>query len=258
MSVNLIGGSYIVMNSFLPLGSNSLHAIWIYIWTLKSECSYQDYDPSFALLLVFSWLDLWSPIDPNNCNVISCQYGLACFWNVLQLPTCIVLFHAIYLWLFTVFGGWFSMHCRWFFQLYRDFLQLSVPAPMVPPLCLPLPSVYLFGALSSFVYVHGCPNIIVSHFFSNVVFLSLVTWQICVPHLIPSHAIIYPYYLNNVGLLFSLKFLWVNEWIFEGWEFASSAGCHAWMPLLAVMPIVLDFIIPCQLLPLPLYCTLDS
>jgi len=84
-------------------------------------------------------------------------------------------------------------------------------------------------------------------FFSNVVFLSLVTWQICVPHLIPGHAIIYPYYLNNVGLLFSLKFLWVNEWIFEGWEFASSAGCHAWMPLLAVMPIVLDFIIPCQL-----------
>ena len=109
MSVNVIGGSYIVMNSFLPLGSNSLHAIWIYIWTLKSECSYQDYDPCFALLLVFSWLDLWSPIDPNNCNVISCQYGLACFWNVLQLPTCIVIFHAIYLWLFTVFSGWFSM-----------------------------------------------------------------------------------------------------------------------------------------------------
>lgn len=97
------------MNSFLPLGSNSLHAIWIYTWTLKSECSYQDYDPSFALLLVFSCLDLWSPIDPNNCNVISCQYGLACFWNLLQLPTCIVPFHAIYLWLFTVFRCWFSM-----------------------------------------------------------------------------------------------------------------------------------------------------
>ena len=178
---------------------------------------------TFGVLLTRPLITNWPK--QLQCHQLSIRFGLFLKCTAVSYMHCpfpcyiFMIVHCLQ-WLV------FYAHCRWFFQLYRDFLQLSVPAPMVPPLRLPLPSVYLFGAFSSFVYVHGCPNTVVTRFFSNVVFLSLVTWQICVSHLIPSHAIIYPYYLNNVGLLFSLKFLWVNEWIFEGWEFASSAGCH--------------------------------
>ena len=102
-----------------------------------------------------------------QCHQLSIRFGLflkctAASYMHCHFPCYIFMIVHCLQWLV------FYAHCRWFFQLYRDFLQLSVPAPMVPPLRLQLPSVYLFGALASFVYVHGCPNTVVTRFFFNV------------------------------------------------------------------------------------------
>lgn len=40
---------------------------------------------SLALLLLLSYLHLWSPIDPTNCDVISSEYGMPCFWSFLHV-----------------------------------------------------------------------------------------------------------------------------------------------------------------------------
>ena len=91
---------------------------------------------------------------------------------------------------------------------------------------------------------HSLPFVFTPFFIPSVT-LSLVTWLICVPHLIypamPKSILTTSLHVNNVGLPFSLKFSWVNEWIFEGWELRSSAGCDAWMPLLACYAHCLRF-----------------